>query len=77
MVFTVTVDISPGKSAPARASTPPPYPPFVVQHAWPAHYQVVSVDPQHNGRPVEGGADLTWDEAAALRSRLNAEAMTQ
>lgn len=74
-MFTVAVDISPDKSAPARASAPPPYPPFVVQHAWPAHYQVVSVDPQRNGRPVEGGADLTWDEAVGLRDRLNLVAL--
>lgn len=48
---------------------------FIVQHAAGGRHQVVPVDPRLNMKPVEGGADLeSFEEAAALRDRLNAEA---
>lgn len=48
---------------------------FIVQHATGGRHQVVPVDPAFNMKPVEGGADLeSFEEAAALRDRLNAEA---
>ena len=76
-MFRLAVDVSPAKSDLDHAITAQacsPYPKFVIQHTWPSHFQVVPVAPTANGRPVEGGADLTWDEAVSLRNRLNAEA---
>lgn len=54
-----------------------PYPKYVVQSVGCDRFQVVPVDPRFNERPVEGGADLvSFEQAAALRDRLNLEAMT-
>lgn len=50
---------------------------FIVQHTADGRHQVVPVDPAFNMKPVEGGADLaSFEEAAALRDRRNAEAAT-
>lgn len=55
-----------------------PYPRFIVQHTGRDMHQVVPVDPAFNERPVEGGADLgSFEQAAALRDRLNLEAAAQ
>jgi hypothetical protein len=55
----------------------PAYPRFVVQATTDGRHQVVPVDPGANGRPVQDGADIiSFADAAALRDRLNAPAVT-
>jgi hypothetical protein len=52
------------------------FPRFIIQATTADRYQVVPADPASSACPVPGGADLSWEQAEALRDRLNAEAAT-